>query len=63
MDGYSNGFDINQIRNEMEMKMQQIKTEIMQQIRAEIMQQIRAECNCKNNDYNYNLDSKEYYDD
>ena len=42
VDGYSNGFDINQIKNidrRIEMKMQQIKTEIMQQI--------RAECNCK----------------
>ena len=58
VDGYSNGFDINQIKNidrRIEMKMQQIKTEIMQQI--------RAECNCKNNDYNYNFDSNEYYDD
>ena len=53
-DGYSNGFDINQIRNEFEMKLKQIRTE---------MQQIRAECNCKNNDYNYNLDSNDYYDD
>ena len=55
-DGYSNGFDINQIRNEIEMKMQQIKTEIMQQI--------RAECNCNKMDYtNYNFDSNDYYDD
>ena len=51
MDGHSNGFNINQIRKE------------MQQMRAEIMQQIRAECNCKKMDYNYNFDSNEYYDD
>ena len=54
MDGYSNGFSIDQIRyidtrfRRMEMK----------------MQQIRAECNCKKMDYtNYNFDSNDYYDD
>ena len=52
MDGHSNGFNINQIRKE------------MQQMRAEIMQQIRAECNCNKMDYtNYNFDSNDYYDD
>ena len=51
MDGHSNGFDINQIRKEM----QQI-------IRAE-MQQIRSDCNCKKRDYNYNFDASDYYDD
>ena len=55
LSGYSYGFDINKIRNEMEMKMQQIKTEIMQQI--------RAECNCKKMDDNHNFDSNDYYDD
>ena len=52
MDGHSNGFNINQIRKE------------MQQMRAEIMQQIRAECNFNKMDYtNYNFDSNDYYDD
>ena len=50
MDGYSNGFSMNQIRyidRTIEMK----------------MQQIRAECNCKKLDYNDNYDSNDYYDD
>ena len=58
VDGYSNGFDNNQIKNiekRIEMKMQRI-------IEMKI-QQIREECNCKSNDYNYNLDSNDYYDD
>ena len=58
VDGYSNGFDNNQIKNiekRIEMKMQRI-------IEKKI-QQIREECNCKSNDYNYNLDSNDYYDD
>ena len=58
VDGYSNGFDINQIKNidrRIEMKMQQIKTEIIQQI--------GAECNCKKMDYNHNDSNDDYYDD
>ena len=53
MDGYSNGFSIDQIRyidtrfRRMEMK----------------MQQIRAECNCKKMDYNHNDSNDDYYDD
>ena len=52
MDGYSNGFDINQIRN-IDTRLRRIEMK---------MQQIRAECNCKKMDYNY-FDSNNSYDD